>query len=46
MKKIAVVATEKRYADLLMDNVAKYLNQYAQFQSYSISELERVEELE
>lgn len=46
MKKIAVVATEKRYADFLMDNVAKYLNQYAQFQSYSISELERVEELE
>ncbi len=42
MKRIAVVATEKEYADFLMNNVAKYMNRYAGFVSYSIAEVERI----
>lgn len=41
MKRIAVVATEKEYADFLMNHVAKYMNRYAQFVSYSIAEIEK-----
>lgn len=40
MKRIAVVATEKVYADFLMRNIAKYLHRYADFVSYSIREVE------
>ena len=43
MKRIAVVATEKEYADFLMNNVAKYMNRYAAFVSYSIEEIERAD---
>lgn len=46
MKKIAVVATEKEYANFLMNNVAKYMSRYAQFVSYSIKEVEGMELLE
>ena len=41
MKKIAVVATKKEYADFLTDNVSKFLGRYAEFNSYSIPEVER-----
>ena len=46
MKKIAVVATKKEYADFLMGNVAKYMDRYARFASYSIEEAEGLEKLE
>lgn len=46
MKKIAVVATEKEYAQFLMNNVAKYMDRYAGFVSYSIEEVEKMELLE
>lgn len=38
-KKIAVVATEKEYADFLKSNIEKYLGKYADFTSYSMSEM-------
>ena len=41
MKQIAVVATEKIYADFLMRHIEKYLNRYAHFVSYSIAEVEQ-----
>lgn len=40
MKRIAVVATEKEYADFLTKNVEKYLHKYASFKSYSLEEAE------
>lgn len=40
MKRIAVVATEKEYADFLMNNISKYLKRYAGFVSYSINEIQ------
>lgn len=43
MKEIAVVATEKEYAEFLMNNISKYLGRYARFRSYSIAEVERLE---
>ncbi len=43
MKKIAVVATEKEYADFLMKDIVKYLSRYADFKSYSIDEVDKVE---
>lgn len=46
MKRIAVVATEKEYADFLMNNVAKYMDRYARFVSYSIDEIEKADLLE
>jgi transcriptional regulator with PAS, ATPase and Fis domain len=46
MKQIAVVATEKEYADFLMLNITKYLSKYASFKSYSIKEMDKVESLE
>lgn len=46
MKRIAVVATEKEYADFLMNNVAKYMDRYARFVSYSIDEIEKGDLLE
>ena len=45
MKKIAVVATEKEYADFLMDNISKYLRRYADFVSYSIPEIDEKEQI-
>ena len=44
MKKIAVVATEKEYADFLRDDMGRYLSRYATFVSYSVSEIEDMEE--
>ncbi len=46
MKKIAVVATEKEYADFLRDDMGRYLSRYATFVSYSVSEIEDMEEME
>ena len=45
MKKIAVVATKKEYADFLTDNISKFLGRYAEFNSYSIPEVERQGEI-
>ncbi len=41
MKRIAVVATEKAYADFLKNNVEKYMNRYAEFSAYSVHEVEQ-----
>ena len=41
MKRIAVVATEKEYAEFLRENVEKYMHAYAAFVSYSIEEVEK-----
>lgn len=41
MKRIAVVATEKAYAEFLKDNVEKYMKRYAEFVAYSVSEVEQ-----
>ena len=38
-KKLAVVATEKDYADFLKGNIEKYLGRYADFFSYSVEEM-------
>ena len=38
-KKLAVVATEKNYADFLKGNIEKYLGRYADFFSYSVEEM-------
>lgn len=46
MKRIAVVATEKEYADFLRDDIGKYLSRYGTFVSYSVSEIEAMEEME
>ena len=46
MKKIAVVATEKEYAEFLKENVAKYMNRYADFIAYSVAEVEEIPVLE
>lgn len=46
MKQIAIVATEKEYADFLMMNIRKYLNKYADFKSYSIREIDLIENIE
>lgn len=40
MKKIAVVATEKEYAEFLKRNIEKYMGRYAEFVTYSIKQLE------
>lgn len=40
-KKLAVVATEKDYADFLKGNIEKYLGKYADFFSYSVDEMNR-----
>lgn len=40
MKTIAVVATEKAYAEFLKNNVEKYMSRYANFVAYSVSEAE------
>lgn len=45
MKKVAVVATEKEYAEFLKDNVKTYMNQYAEFVAYSIREVEGMDTL-
>ena len=45
-KRIAVVATEKEYADFLMEHIAKYMRRYAVFVSYSLSEIEAMEAIE
>ena len=45
MKRIAVVATEKEYANFLMQHITKYMSRYADFVSYSISEVEGMEAL-
>ncbi len=42
MKNIAVVATEKEYADFLTANVEKYLHRYAHFQSYTLKDVEKL----
>lgn len=44
-KKFAVVASKKQYADYLKENVEKYLSKYADFVSYSIPEVDRIEEI-
>lgn len=41
MKKIAVVATEKEYAEYLKNSITRYLGRYADFKSYSIEEVEK-----
>lgn len=40
MKKVAVFATDKRFAEFLMNNVKKYMHRYADFAAYSIHEIE------
>ncbi|MCD8125155.1 MAG: hypothetical protein LUE23_09020, partial [Lachnospiraceae bacterium] len=45
MKQVAVVATEKEYAVFLMNNITKYLGRYAHFRAYSVSEMERMEQV-
>lgn len=41
MKRIAVVATEKEYAEFLRQNVEKYMRAYAEFVAYSVEEVEK-----
>lgn len=43
MKRIAVVAMEKEYAKYLRDNLALYLDQYAEFYYYSLAEIEKTD---
>lgn len=43
MKKIAVVATEKEYAEFLKANVEKYMRRYADFVAYSVEEAESMD---
>lgn len=45
-KRIAVVASEKEYADFLKNNVEKYLGKYATFTSYSMIEMNEKGELD
>ncbi len=43
MKRIAVVAGEKKYARYLMENLAGFLGAYAELRAYSVSEAEELE---
>lgn len=45
MKQIAVVATEKEYAEFLMGNISKYMHKYAKFKAYSLKEIDGIENL-
>ncbi len=45
-KRVAVVATEKAYADFLMAHIAKYMQEYADFVSYSLCQVEEMEVIE
>ncbi|WP_206459909.1 sigma-54 interaction domain-containing protein [Anaerovorax sp. IOR16] len=42
MKRIAVVAMEKEYAKYLRDNLALYLDQYAEIRYYTVAEVEQM----
>jgi transcriptional regulator with PAS, ATPase and Fis domain len=44
-KTIAVIATEKEYAEFLKTDVEKYLGEYAKFSAYSIGEVREKEEI-
>lgn len=46
MKRIAVVATEKEYANFLKENLAAYLKRYADLRSYSLEEVEAMDYME
>ena len=45
MKRIAVIASKKEYAEYLKNNVEKYLCRYAEFVSYSIPEMDAIDEI-
>ena len=40
MKRIAVIATEKEFAEYLKSNVERYMKRYAEFTAYSMAEIE------
>ncbi len=46
MKRVAVVATEKEYAEFLRKNIEKYMSRYAAFVDYSINEVENMGAIE
>lgn len=45
MKKIAVVASERKLADILKENIEKYLHRYAQFVSFTTEETDQMEQI-
>lgn len=40
MKRIAVIATEKEFAEYLKSNVERYMKRYAEFTAYSMAEID------
>ena len=46
MKRIAVIATDGKFAGFLMQSIQRYMNRYAEFTSYSMAELEGKETIE
>lgn len=46
MKKIAVVAREKAFAQTIEEDLNQYFADYAQIHSYSLQEIERLTQLE
>lgn len=43
MKSIAVISTDKEYAIFLTKHLSKYLNKYADFTAYSVSEIRKLD---
>ena len=46
MKRIAVIATDGKFAGFLMQSIQRYMHRYAEFTSYSMAEIEGKETIE
>lgn len=46
MKKLAVVASDKKFANFLLENVQKYMGHYGEIYVYTIDEIEKKEHIE
>lgn len=46
MKRIAVIATDRNFAEFLMQSIWRYMERYAEFVAYSVEEVERKEVIE